>query len=243
MGSYLRLELVRIVRDRRYLVFCLALPLVYYLLFTSLGSTTGRSQGLRGDVEFMVAMAALGAAGAALFSGAAVVHDRAAGWLRFLAATPLPVGRAVLGRVAAGMAVALPGVGAVCLAAAIAHGVGLEPWQWIALIALLWLAVAPFGALGLLIGFLSTPQSVQPTTVLCWLALSLLGGLWIPLSSLSATMRNIARLLPGEHYVDLGWRIAAGHAPTAADALVLVCWTLAIGGLTVAAYRHAAITR
>ena len=65
------------------------------------------------------------------------------------------------------------------------------------------------------------------------------GGLWMPLAILPGALRTIGRALPTNRLGDLGWRIAAGHAPTAASGHILVAWTAALAGLATWSYRRA----
>ena len=91
--TYLRYELLRTLRNRRFFVLALGFPLVLYFLIalpnrheTDLGHT-----GLSAPLYFMVGLAAFGAMNAMLSSGARIAGERAVGWNRQLRITPLPV--------------------------------------------------------------------------------------------------------------------------------------------------------
>jgi ABC-2 type transport system permease protein len=238
MLSYLRLETLRILRDRRYLFFTMLAPLGYYLLFTNIGDTTGTAEGVGIALYFMISMASFGVIGGSVVAGGGVASDRANGWLRQLRVTPLPAGKVVVAKVLAEMVTALPIILVIFAAAVIEHGVRLDAWQWVALVAALWVGAAPFAALGLLIGYSSSPQSAHPTLVASMLLLTILGGVWFPISNLPSVLRDIARILPSRGYVEIGWHLAAGQAPALSDAALLVAWFIALGALAGLAYRH-----
>ena len=62
MTGFLALELRRSLRDVRYLIIAVAMPIGLYLLFTGLfGAHSQRAQGLPQPVELMIAMIAYGA--------------------------------------------------------------------------------------------------------------------------------------------------------------------------------------
>jgi hypothetical protein len=66
--AYLRLEVRRSLRNRRYLVFTIAFPVMLYVLYTAILPAAGNEQidGLAWPLYFLVSMAAYGAMGAAM---------------------------------------------------------------------------------------------------------------------------------------------------------------------------------
>ena len=91
MTGYLALEMRRALRDVRYLVIAVAMPVGLYLLFAGLFGARGqRAQGLPQPAELMVAMIAYGAMWAVFSAtGPRIAHERAIGWTRQLRVTPL----------------------------------------------------------------------------------------------------------------------------------------------------------
>ena len=239
MLDYLRLEILRVLRNQRYLFFSLVTPVAFYLLFAGLFGRQ-RVQGIPQPVELMVAMAVYGAIGAALFStGPRIALERTTGWLRQLKATPLPAGQAVLAKVLAAMALGLPAVVAVGITGSITHGVHLSALQWAGLMALTTLGTAPFALLGLMFGYLVDSDSAQSLTLAAWFVLAAIGGLWMPLALLPRVLQDIGATLPTNRLADLSWRIAAGGGPTVSSGLILAAWTAALALAAVGSYRRA----
>src|SRR5699024_481340 len=87
-ATLLRLELIRKLRTRRTLIFTMIMPAVFYLIF----GLTNKGQML-GDTDaalyISVSLAAYGAMVATTTGGAQVAVERALGWSRQLALTPL----------------------------------------------------------------------------------------------------------------------------------------------------------
>lgn len=240
MLAYLRLEVVRVLRDRRYLIMTVAVPIGLYLLFSAVFGKGAPINGLSVDVNTMVANAAFGAMGAVLgASGPRIAQERGGGWLRQLSVTPFPPFKLLAAKVIAAMTLGLPAVILVSLTAVALHGIRLGAWQWLAMVGLLWLGAAPFAALGMLIGRLSDGDAAYGVTSGIWFALAAPSGMWMPISILPRTLRTIARALPANHFAELGWRAAAGHGPTLNDGLVLAAWTAGLGLLAAFAYRRA----
>lgn len=245
MLRYLAVELRRTARDRRFVFFTVAVPVAFYLLWSSVfGTGHGTVGGVDLDAKtyLLVSMASFGALGAALTTtGARLAAERQSGWLRQLRVTPLRPWTVIATKTLASMCLALPAIVLVSLTAVLVEHVHLVPGAWAGMLALMWVGTLPFAALGTLIGSLVGQDAAQPLTVACYFALSILGGLWISVDVMPATLRHIARWTPSNRFADLGWSVAAGHLPPASDGLVLAAWTALLGGLAIAAYRRATV--
>jgi ABC-2 type transport system permease protein len=243
MTGFLALELRRSLRDVRYLVIAVAMPIGLYLLFTGLfGSHDQHAQGLPQPVELMVAMVAYGATWAVFSAtGPRIAHERAIGWTRQLRVTPLRPVAALSGKLVTALAAALPAMMLVALTAVASHDVRLGAAQWLAMLAAMWAGVLPLALLGLAIGYLAGDEIAFPLTMALYFALGALGGLWIPLSAMPHTMQDIARALPSNAVAELGWRIVRGQASVPTAVLVLAVWTLGSGLIALLAYRRRTI--
>jgi ABC-2 type transport system permease protein len=225
MTGYLTLELRRSLRDHRFLLLVVGWPAAAYLLFSAVFGAEGPSQGLPPVTEIMVAMAAFGAIGAVMLStGPRLALERQNGWLRQLSLTPLPASRVLLARVAAAMALTLPAIALTMVLAAVVHGVQLHLDQWVLLAAVIALGCLPFAVLGMTLGSVADGDVAQGLTMVVYLALTALGGLWMPVAILPPAMRDIAYALPSYHLGSLGWSIAAARPLQLTDVLVLLAW-------------------
>lgn len=237
MRAYLRFETHRMVRDPRLLLFSILGPVTTYLIFSG-WSGGDRLEGLDAPVAVMIGLAGYGAVAGVLMVGSAVSLERSAGWLRQLRVTPLPARQVVAVKALLGTLTAVPPVIAVGVAGRIQHHVDLGAGRWAALLLLMWLGTAPFALLGLAIGYGFAPQLAQAVNFLVLLALSVLGGLLVPATYFPGTLRDLAHALPTYRYAELGWRSAAGLAPTPAGLMVLTAWTLVFAALAARAYRR-----
>ena len=240
MTGFVTLELRRCVRDLRYLVIAVALPIGLYLLFTGLFGAHGqRALGLPQAVELMVAMIAYGAMWAVFSAtGPRIAHERAIGWTRQLRVTPLAPASALGGKLLTALAAALPAMLLVALTAVVSHQVHLSAAQWLALFAAMWAGAVPLALLGLAIGYLAGDDIAFPLTMALYFALGALGGLWMPLSTMPHVMQDIGTVLPSNGLAQLGWRIAGGQASVLTATVVLTAWTLASALAARLAYRR-----
>lgn len=227
-----RLECLRMLRDPRYLALAVLAPVGFYLLFATLFGGQAAPGQLTGTVEIMVAMAAYGAIwGALSATGPRFAQERSSGWLEQLRAMPVTTRQVMAAKLAAGLAIALPALAAVCLTAAAAKDVRLAAWEWAALVATMWLGTLPFALLGIIIGAKFGPETAFPLSYGLYMAASALGGLWVPPARLPGSMQQVAHALPTYRLADLGWHLAAGQSPAAADVAVLAAWTAGLAAL------------
>jgi ABC-2 type transport system permease protein len=226
MFGYLSLELRRSLRDRRYLLLVVGWPVAAYLLFSTVfGAAANRSEGLPPTIEIMVAMATFGAMGGVLIaSGPRLAMDRQIGWLRQLRLTPLSPARILAVRLITAMLLSLPAIGFTFITAAVVKDVSLPLWEWPVLAVLIAAGCLPFAALGIVIGSVTDGDGAQGLTMVVYLVLAALGGLWMPYSILPAPLQDVAKTLPSYHLAQLGWHVARGAAPAFGDALVLLAW-------------------
>ncbi len=242
--TYLRIDLVRQLREGMSIGFVIILPVVMYLLF---GTTLGASGDIvgRGDSRFYVmsAMAAYGASVGATSIAAAAAMEVLQGWGRQLALTPLRPAGFVATKVVVALTVSALGALAVMVVGT-ATGAHADPaWVWLATFLITWLGSALFALYGLVVAQLvhaETAIGIASASLVVW---AFFGNLFVPLSG---TVLQIARWTPMYGYAGLvRYPQTEGHlvTGTAVDplwALLLnvVLWLLVLGGLATWAVRR-----
>ncbi len=237
--AYLRLEVRRTLRNRRYLMFTIVFPVLLYVMYTAVlnrGDATTVLDGLTWPAYFMVSMASYGAIGAAMSQAAPIAIERRGGWVRQLRVTPLPGFAYVAAKIASSVVLTVPALALVAMAGLLINHVQMSPGGLVLTIAALALGSIPFAALGLLIGYLLDADSAQGGTVLSYFTLAILGGLFAPLSAFPDWLATIGDVLPSSHLASLGRAVAAGRVPDATDVAVLAAWAVGLGA--VAAWRY-----
>lgn len=227
MKSYMRLELLRTVRDPFYLFLAVAVPIGFYLLFAGLFGSSPHAPGtLSGNVEIMIANAVYGGIWACLVAtGPRIATERGGGWFKNLQLFPISPWKIIAGRTLVAILFALPAMLLVYATAVVTHDVRLTAGEWIGIILLMWVGVWPFALLGIALGYVTNETTAFGVTYGLYMVLSAAGGLWVPPAILPSTMLTIAKTLPTYHAADLGWRIANGQSPEILSAVVLALWT------------------
>lgn len=194
--TLLRLELRRLIRNKRTVVFTLVMPAVFFLLFGS--NAAARSQRVgSGNVTayVMLSLALYGAILATTSGGAAVSVERAAGWSRHLRLTPLTPGAYIVLKLAVAMTAGAASV-LVVLVLGKFEGARLPLDVWIVSGLLAWSTALVFAALGLFMGYLLPSENIMQVLGPVLAVLSFGGGLFVPLDQLGGTFQSIARFLP-----------------------------------------------
>lgn len=225
-------------RNVRFLVLTVALPLLLFLLYANLYQGQDAGDGLSVVAYLMVSMAAFGCIGAAINTGARVAIERQVGWNRQLRLTALPGSSYLVAKAIVSMLVTLPALVLVFIAGATVGGVQLSAGQWVGTGAAVWLGLIPFAILGLVIGFAGPVDSIQPISMITYLGLSILGGLWFPVDAFPAFLQDVAKVIPSYWLAELGRSVLAGQGVPVDAVLMLAAWTLALGAVGIWSYRR-----
>src|SRR5580692_8276069 len=175
-----RLEIARLRRNKRYLIFTVLLPVMFYLIF---GRQHASGYGVSFKAFYMIGMATLGA-----FSGAfngntmRISQERKDGWIRQLRLTALPASAYVVAKVLASMVTTVPSIVIVFLLGRFYADVQLPIWKWVVCGLAIWVGTLIFAALAVACGYKLDPDSVQPVVLVVFFFFSIFGGLWFPLS-------------------------------------------------------------
>ena len=232
--KFLLLEIRRILRSPRFLIFTVGFPVVLFLLYVGIFAKDQDTKAV-----LMVSMTSFGVMASALFTGTRVALERASGWQRQLRLTPLSGGGYLTAKATAGMAMALAPALLVPLVAVVVEGVSLDGGNWLRASLGVWLAAVPFALIGLLIGQVGTSDSVQPITQLVMLPMALLGGIFIPVDTMPAWLLKFAHALPSYWLGQVGRGAVTADLSTGLgqDVLVLGAWTVVLGIVVVRRYR------
>jgi len=235
---YIRYELLRTFRNRRFFFLSLGFPLLFYFVIAAPNRHVRDfgGSGLSAPLYYMVGLASFGTMSAMLSSGARIATERSVGWNRQLRISPLPPRTYFRAKVLTGYMMALVSLLALYLAGS-SLGVSLAMSGWLKMTGLILLALVPFAALGILLGHLLTPESIGPALGGGIALLAFLGGTWFPIPS-HGFLHDLGQLLPSYWLVQASHAAVGGHAWTAKAWAVMAAWTALLGALAVRAYRH-----
>jgi ABC-2 type transport system permease protein len=235
MSVYLRCELLRALRNRRFFALSIGFPLALYLLIAgpNRNETDLAGSGIPAPLYFMIGLASFGTMNAVTAAGGRIAVERARNWTRQLRVTPLPPRVYFATKLAVAYATALLTI-AVLYVAGVSLGVHESLGRWAAMTGLMLVGLAPFAAFGILLGHLLDTEALGPAIGGTTALLAILGGVWFPVGD--GFFGHLAHALPSY------WLVQAGQVGVGAPAWgltgwsVVVGWTLALTALAVRAY-------
>jgi ABC-2 type transport system permease protein len=192
--TFLGLELRRILRNRRTLVFVLVMPIVIYLLFGNATDTiTGTSVTYK---QFeMVSLALYGSMTACVSGGSMVAVERALGWSRQLRLTPLRPAAYIAIKILTAMTLGLIPIIVLFVFGAL-RGVRLSGGDWVLCALAIVVGSLVFATLGLFMGYLLPSENVMQILGPILGVLAFLGGVFIPINVLSSSLTTVAKFMP-----------------------------------------------
>lgn len=221
----LGLEVRRVLRNRRTLMFVLVFPGLFFLMF-GLGNRS-RAADPQMVAYLLISMAVYGAMVGATAGGAAVAVERSMGWSRQLRLTPLSPAAYVAMKVLTAMVLSGIAVGAEYVVGAV-NGVHMAPSVWLLSGLAAWLSSLVFAAFGLFVGFLLPSENVMQFVGPLLAVFAMFGGLFIPIKLLPPAMQTAAKFSPVYGVGTLARAPLVGDF-TAAAVLSVALWTAVFG--------------
>lgn len=200
MGGFnttlLGIELRRMLRNRRTVVFAMIFPAAMFLVFGS-GTDSTESVG-EGNVSayVMVSMAMYGAALTAAAAGTQVAIERALGWSRQLRLTPLNPTAYIVVKAIVALVLGAVAIAVVNLVGVLQGKPEMPAAVWVECALLALACTSVFAALGLFVGYLLPGENAMQVLGPGLALLAFLGGLFIPLDQYAEWVRDIAYWTP-----------------------------------------------
>jgi ABC-2 type transport system permease protein len=195
--TFLRLEVRRMLRNRRTMIFTVIMPLVFFVVFglTQKDQTIGGGSSVTLKAYDMVSYAVYGAMSACASGGGMVAVERALGWSRQLRLTPLRPVAYIAIKIATAMVLGLIPVVVVFIVGAFS-GVHLPMHVWLLCGLGAWLGSFVFAALGLFMGYLLPSENVMQIIGPILAIFSIFGGIFYPLTVAPHLIQDIAKFIP-----------------------------------------------
>lgn len=235
----LRLEIRRLLRNRRTVIFTIVLPVVFFLIFGLNAEYADQDAG-NGNVSafVMISMALYGAVLATTSGGSMVAIERAAGWSRQLRLTPLSPVAYVAIKMLTALVLGLASVLAVYAVGIITGKPSMPVYLWIVTGLLVWIGSLLFAAFGLFMGYLLPTENVMQILSFALVLFAFGGGLFIPLSQMSEVFQTIAKFTPLYGLNEIVHAPLTGDAIPASAVINVVVWLAIFAGGAIWRFRQ-----
>ncbi|MFC5450291.1 ABC transporter permease [Paenibacillus aestuarii] len=227
MIAQCKAELLRTFRNKRFFVFSIIMPAIFYFIFTSTVGDRTQVGGVDWKAYYLMSMTVFGVVGACVNTlSIRFAQERTQGWIRMIEITPLPSSAYVLSKIVSQSIVNLVTIVVMFLIGSIVKGVELSLLQWVLCGLWIWLGALPFMALGVLIGTLKSVEVTQVVAQIVFMGTSILGGLWFPTEIMPKVMQQIASFSPSFRFGQGAWNIIAGGGLSLSGICILAAYLL-----------------
>lgn len=227
----IRLELLRLVRNRRTMIFAVVLPVAFYFLFGPGQSYSDESVGNGNTTAYvMISMAIYGSMLSTTGGGAAVSLERSLGWSRQLRLTPLRPTAYISVKVIAAMALGAISIVVTFIAGTLTGAQMDSPLLWVACALVGWVGSVVFAAFGVFMGYLLPGDNVMQILGPGLALLAFLGGLFVPLDQMGDTFQTIAKFTPMYGLSELAHAPVTGVSPAWTAYANVLIWLVVFAG-------------
>lgn len=234
--TYLKYEVLRVLRNRQSFIFSLIFPVVMLLILAGPNRSERNfaGSGIPAVTYYMLGMLTFGAIGAVIGGGMRIAVDRAAGWNRQLRLSPLTP-RAYLGaKLTIGYLTALMTIAVVYLVG-VSLGASMTVDHWLAVTGLVLVGLVPFAAIGIWAGHTFSEDAMGPIMGGSMSLFAIVGGSWFPVGN--GVLGKIGSLVPSYWIVQAGHIGVGGSSWPAKGWLVVAVWAVVFTALASRAYR------
>jgi ABC-2 type transport system permease protein len=194
--TVLGIELRRMLRNRRTIVFTLVLPAALLLSFGGQKGWDDKAGSGNVAAYILVSMALYGAALTAAAGGSMVALERSLGWSRQLRLTPLNPVVYILMKAMVALVMGALAITAVNIVGLVMGKAEMPTHIWIITPFITVVCTLTFAALGVFVGYVVPGENAMQILGPGLALMSFLGGVFIPLDQYSDVVRHVAYWTP-----------------------------------------------
>lgn len=219
-----KVEIIRMLWNPYYLFWSLAMPIVFYIVFTKIFTFDVPDQN-EWNAHYLMSMTTFSVMGSSIMTmGIRLVEERSQGWTTFIRVTPLTGTVYYAAKMVGQTMVHVLSIVVIFLAGAVANQVSLSAWEWLFSGGWILLASMPFLAIGALIGTMRRVDTSVGVSNVIYMLLAITGGMWMPMDILPTIIRNIGLWLPAYNFGNGAWEIIRGGTPELRNILILAAY-------------------
>ena len=233
--TYIRFEILRTFRNRRFFVFSLVFPV---LLFYFIAGPNKDQQlaGIPFAAYYLAGMVSFGTTAAMLANGGRIAGERSVGWNRQLRMTPLKASSYFGAKLLASYAMAAVTL-ILLFVAGLTLGVHEKVGGLLEMTGYVFVGLIPFAALGIVIGHKFTTDSIGPILGGGSSLLGIVGGAFGSFGGSTGFMHGVSQATPTYWLVQAGHTLIGGPGWPLRGWVTIAIWSLVLGRLALSSYR------
>lgn len=201
LRALIKVETYFTLRNWQSLVMAIGMPLAFYLLFSGIYQA---EMPYSYRVFMMISMTASSLLSFNVFAlPYNLTADKHNNWRRFLHHSPVSVVQYYLVKALRFALLYSLAIGVVFGFGGLVRQITLPAGDYFMVILILLVGMIPFSFIGALISYLPSEETISMVGNIAFMAMSLLGGLWMPLMLFPQWMQNLAKWIPSYHLMQI----------------------------------------
>lgn len=229
------LDIKRVFRDTKYVLFIIALPVIFYIIYTAIFPKNANVNDVPWSEYCLISMIAFGIMGNAINLLGTKIADERKKWYTYLRVSPVNSIYYVISHVFSYLLISVAFTFLMFVVAYLYKGINLGVLETINIGITLNIGSVVFLIMALLIGRLDSLS--QPIGTITYLVLSFLGGLWMPVAAMPKFLSQIATFLPSYNYARLGWRLLENKGIDVRSVTILFIYIICFLGIYILLQR------
>jgi ABC-2 type transport system permease protein len=233
--TYLRMEIKRTFRNRRFFIFSLVFPVLLFYFIAGPNKDT-KLAGIPFAAYYLAGMVSFGTTAAMLANGGRIAGERAVGWNRQLRMTPLKASSYFGAKLLASYFMAAVTL-VLLFIAGLTLGVHEHVLGVVKMTGYVFAGLVPFAALGIFIGHKFTTDAIGPILGGGSSLLGIVGGAFGSFGGDTGLMHDISQATPTYWLVQAGHTLIGGAGWTTRGWVTIAIWSVVLGRLAMYSYR------
>lgn len=232
--EYFKTYLLSLIRTPSYSLVTIFVPSAIFII---LGTTFADS---RQEANYTLgSFCVFSTLGVAFFQfGVGIANERESPWEQYARVLPVHPLVRLFATVLASLVFVAVSIGILIIVAFLTTDIGMPANSWIKLLLSIFVGVFPLAAMGLTVGYWSSPKGALPIANLLYIILAFLGGIFFHPSLMPDILNTISLYTPVRHIVNLAQAGIMGESWQIQPFLVLLGYTVLFLLLAVAGYRR-----
>lgn len=221
MLALLKIEWLRMSRNKKYIFITVATPILFFLVFSSMMKFNSKKQ----EAEFLMSMTTFCLTTFGLFNFPFdIMEDRTNGWDQTLKKVPLTRFQVTIVKIIKMTIESAISIILVFFTGFLVKNVTLSLYQWIVSGILLLCGSTIFLSIGTLLTLFKNMQTASLFSNVLYFGLAILGGLWFPIDQFPEWIRKIGKMTPTYSFRELAVYFIQKGRISITSVIIMLCY-------------------